>query len=169
MNCLKVMDLFPVKSSSISAVGYDKDESKLGVRFPSGDEYEYYRVPLNVYQEMRAAPSVGVYFNEHVKFKYECSGKIGHTRIELPVKDSKLLVATPCYVALLQTKKMMGAKPSTVTYYLWVACGKPPKEPASKNRETFDKCVALVVEAGGGKFGGQYVERAIELAKARRL
>jgi hypothetical protein len=65
------MERLPVESSLIRSVGYDLDSSILEVEFAEeGRTYEYYDVPLSVYQELMEAESKGSYFNDHVKDVY---------------------------------------------------------------------------------------------------
>jgi len=60
-----------VESSHISDVEWD--EGVMTVTFKDGGTYNYYDVPVGIYQEMVAAPSVGRFFKDNVKgaFEYE--------------------------------------------------------------------------------------------------
>lgn len=60
--------LSPVKSSNISAVGYEN--GTLAVKFSSGTVYHYSDVPANVYAELLAAESIGRYFAANIRNKY---------------------------------------------------------------------------------------------------
>jgi hypothetical protein len=60
----------PVESSLIRSVGYDLDASVLEVELMTGNVYEYYDVPLSVYDELMDAPSKGSYFNEFIRDMY---------------------------------------------------------------------------------------------------
>jgi hypothetical protein len=65
------MERQPVTSSLIRSVGYDLASSILEVEFAdSGRVYEYFDVPLSVYEELISAESIGSYFNEYVKDLY---------------------------------------------------------------------------------------------------
>ena len=64
------MDLVPVSSSNLAAVGYDG--STLTVQFHSGWVYEYYRVPPNVYEGLMSAASMGRYLNVLIRPFYYC-------------------------------------------------------------------------------------------------
>ncbi len=64
------MDMIPVRSSNLSAVGYDDATSTLRIRFNSGGLYDYYNVPSNVYQGLMSASSHGTYFHQHIKDVY---------------------------------------------------------------------------------------------------
>lgn len=61
----------PVESSLIRSVGYDLPSSVLEIEFAAtGRIYEYLDVPLSVYSRLMASPSIGTYFNEHVREMY---------------------------------------------------------------------------------------------------
>lgn len=64
--------LHPVKSSHLDAVGYDEKSKVLRIRFKDGSEWEYYNVLKQVHHRLVNAPSVGVYFNTHIKDNYPC-------------------------------------------------------------------------------------------------
>lgn len=64
------MNRHRVDSSTITAVGYDRDTAVLEIEFTSGDVYEYFLVPLSVYQALVSAPSPGRYFGDHLRDKY---------------------------------------------------------------------------------------------------
>lgn len=64
---------FPLlKSTSnvIRSFDYDSTTQILRVEFNSGSIYQYHDVPEKVYQELKSAPSVGQYFNTHIREKY---------------------------------------------------------------------------------------------------
>lgn len=61
--------LTPVTSSNISAIGYEG--SSLYVWFKSGILYEYPGVPWDTYQALMANESVGRYFHQHIRNKFE--------------------------------------------------------------------------------------------------
>lgn len=54
----------------IQSFDYDKDNRVLRVGFNNGSIYKYHDVPEKVYQELKNAPSVGQYFNTHIREKY---------------------------------------------------------------------------------------------------
>ena len=56
-----------VDSSNLAAVGYDIESAILEVEFQHGGVYQYFGVPLVVYQGLLNAPSKGTYLNEVVK------------------------------------------------------------------------------------------------------
>jgi lysyl-tRNA synthetase class 2 len=64
---------FPLlKSTSnvIKSFDYDQNTQTLRVEFNSGSVYKYHDVPDSVYQALKIAPSVGQYFNTHIREKY---------------------------------------------------------------------------------------------------
>lgn len=66
------MKMLPVESSTISAVGYDRANLTMRIRFGSGDTYEYYHVEPETVTDLIFADSVGSYFAKHVRPKYPC-------------------------------------------------------------------------------------------------
>jgi hypothetical protein len=59
------MEFYP-KSSRIKAIGYDPDEEELHVTFIKGGVYVYYEVPLETYNNLLWAESVGKAFQTEV-------------------------------------------------------------------------------------------------------
>ncbi len=57
-------------SSVIANMHYDNAASTLRVVFISGDVYEYRKVPVTVYNDMKASTSKGVYLNRMIKPNY---------------------------------------------------------------------------------------------------
>jgi hypothetical protein len=64
------MERKQVDSSNISSIGYDENSNTLEVEFHSGAVYQYFDVPLNVYNGMIEADSKGKYFAQHIKGYY---------------------------------------------------------------------------------------------------
>ena len=64
------MDRIPVDSSNISSIGFDEDSSTLEVEFHSGAVYQYFDVPLAVYEGFIEADSKGQYLAQHIKGYY---------------------------------------------------------------------------------------------------
>lgn len=60
-----------VSSSAVRRVDYDEESRELYVTFTDGDKYAYLNVPLDVYDELLDAPSVGAYVNRRIKPHYE--------------------------------------------------------------------------------------------------
>lgn len=59
-----------VSSSNIESVGYDSTSGILEVEFKSGSIYQYFDVPLSIYEGLMSASSVGRYFMSKVKNLY---------------------------------------------------------------------------------------------------
>jgi hypothetical protein len=62
----------PVVSSSIAAAGYDAAREILRLRYIGGATYDYARVPADVFEALRKAPSHGQFVNWHIKPYYAC-------------------------------------------------------------------------------------------------
>ena len=60
-----------VKSSNISAIGYDLRASVLRVRFSSGSTYDYSGVTNDDWLKFAAAESKGAHFAAHIRGKYQ--------------------------------------------------------------------------------------------------
>jgi hypothetical protein len=65
------MELIPVVSSNLSAVGYDPDNQHLYVRFKNGLKYRYLRVPKPLFDALMKAISKGAFFNDKIKDRFE--------------------------------------------------------------------------------------------------
>ena len=70
------MDRHPVQSSTIASVGYDETRSMLEIEFRSGRVYQYFLVPIYVYEGLVTAPSKGTFL-------------IGQIRGKFPYKESR--------------------------------------------------------------------------------
>lgn len=66
------MQMIPVRSSAIRAVGYDAASMRMRILFQQGHTYDFCRVPENVYQALMNAYSKGSYYNDHIKDRYHC-------------------------------------------------------------------------------------------------
>ena len=64
----------PVSSSNLAAVGYDEGTRVMVVKFLNGDVYKYLDVDASVHLNLMEAESVGKFFNENVKGKYNYFG-----------------------------------------------------------------------------------------------
>lgn len=58
------MQMIPVESSNVEAIGYDEGTSTLHVSFQNGSLYEYSRVPPEVFRSFLDAPSKGSFVHE---------------------------------------------------------------------------------------------------------
>lgn len=61
------MNMVPVSSSNLKAVGYEPITQKLQVAFLGGSLYEYSGVPAPVHAGLMAAGSHGTYFDRYIK------------------------------------------------------------------------------------------------------
>ena len=57
-------------SSVISNMIYQPDLEELEIWFASGRRYIYFGVPEPVYRALRDAPSLGAFFNAHIRDRY---------------------------------------------------------------------------------------------------
>jgi len=64
------VDRTSVDSSAIEALGYDGSENLLEVKFRTGRIYQYFMVPNAEYERLRAAESIGAYFNREIRTRY---------------------------------------------------------------------------------------------------
>lgn len=60
-----------IQSSTIASVGYETIKNLLEIEFTSGEVYQYFNVPLEIYGGLVRAKSHGEYFNEFIKEQYE--------------------------------------------------------------------------------------------------
>lgn len=60
-------------SSTIAAVGYDKEVQELVIQFHSGGTYSFPAVPEQKHQELITAPSIGRYFHAHIRGVYSAN------------------------------------------------------------------------------------------------
>ena len=61
------MEMQPVKSSNVKAVGYDEENKTLQVEYKSGGIYQYPGVPPEIYADLLAAESVGRFVSQVVR------------------------------------------------------------------------------------------------------
>ncbi len=66
------MERKPVSSSNIASIGYDENSSTLEIEFLNNSIYQYFDVPLHLYQGLINANSHGQYLAENIKgiFRY---------------------------------------------------------------------------------------------------
>ncbi len=64
------MDRTPVVSSNLKSVGYNANAKILEIEFHNGSVYQYYGVPLNVYEGLMKASSHGKFFHAHIRNAY---------------------------------------------------------------------------------------------------
>ena len=67
------MQMMSVDSSAISAVGYDPVSGRLRIQFTHNGAYcDFCRVPEHIYYGLMSAPSIGAYYNNHIRDHYQC-------------------------------------------------------------------------------------------------
>lgn len=64
------MQLTPVTSSNIDAVGYHEDSRTLHIRFAFGSTYTYRDVAPEEHENLIAAKSIGSHFAKHIRPHY---------------------------------------------------------------------------------------------------
>jgi len=64
--------MLPVNSSMATAVGYDSNEQVLQVEFYNGTVYQYSGVETETWEDLQLADSIGKFFNQEIKGRYEC-------------------------------------------------------------------------------------------------
>jgi KTSC domain len=81
------IEMKPVESSQISAIGYDATTKTLAIKFKGGGStYHYDNVPANLYEDMQKAKSVGSFFYKEIKPKsdlYPYKKQVAETKAEL--------------------------------------------------------------------------------------
>lgn len=60
-----------VESSNLEQIGYDDETETLAIVFHSGSLYHFHGVPRSTFEGLRAAPSVGKFFNAEVRGFYD--------------------------------------------------------------------------------------------------
>ena len=61
----------PVQSTNIHSIGYKADTQTLTIKFRvSGQTYEYYNVPQNLYEGLMASESKGKYINDNIRSQF---------------------------------------------------------------------------------------------------
>jgi hypothetical protein len=66
------INMQPVKSSNIKAIGYDEGSETLQIQFKNGRAYKYKDVPAIIFEALQHADSVGKYYFARVQKCYEC-------------------------------------------------------------------------------------------------
>jgi KTSC domain len=67
------MEMIPVSSTSVAAVGYADDSQTLQIEFLNGTRYQYFDVPEHVFDALIAADSPGGYLAANIKGVYRYS------------------------------------------------------------------------------------------------
>jgi hypothetical protein len=61
------MEMISVSSTSLAAVGYDNETATLYVQFLNGSNFCYQGVPLDAYEGLLSAGSIGNHFHQFIK------------------------------------------------------------------------------------------------------
>lgn len=64
------MDWIPVVSSNLVRIRYDVGTLTLEIEFQGGRVYQYFDVPVHIFEGLESAESCGKYFNEQIKGHY---------------------------------------------------------------------------------------------------
>jgi hypothetical protein len=64
--------MIAVRSSAMSAVGYDPNTRRMKITFAQGHTYDFCGVPQHVYDGLMRSYSKGTYYNDHIKDRYAC-------------------------------------------------------------------------------------------------
>ena len=64
------MELKPIVSTRIKAIGYYDEDSTLVILFTDNKKYEYNNVPKFMYKDLLINKSPGKYFDANIKGKY---------------------------------------------------------------------------------------------------
>jgi hypothetical protein len=66
------MDMIPVASSAIRAVGYDPTTQRMKIAFVEGHTYDFCRVPQHIFEGLLRAGSKGRYYDTYIRDRYHC-------------------------------------------------------------------------------------------------
>ena len=66
------MQMIPVQSSAISAVGFDAFTQRMKIRFLEGGTYTFCGVPAHIFEGFLAASSKGRFYDRHIRGRYQC-------------------------------------------------------------------------------------------------
>jgi len=67
------MDRHFVASSNIASIGYDEATETLEVEFLNGSVYQYYNIPLGLFEQLMHEGSKGRFLNTYIKNAYPYS------------------------------------------------------------------------------------------------
>lgn len=71
--------MLPVSSSMANAVGYIQSEQILQIEFQNGEVYQYSGVEAETWEDLNSTNSLGRFFNQEIKGRYECDRIINET------------------------------------------------------------------------------------------
>ena len=66
------MNWIPLSSSNLSRIRYDENTNTLEIEFQGGRIYQYFDVPVQIFEGLKSASSHGQFFSENIKghFRY---------------------------------------------------------------------------------------------------
>lgn len=65
-----IMERVELQSASLKTAAYQQQGAWLELEFRNGTIYRYFRVPVEIYQELLQAQSKGQYFNQHIRNRF---------------------------------------------------------------------------------------------------
>ncbi|WP_224312183.1 KTSC domain-containing protein [Trichormus variabilis] len=68
----EAIPMLPVSSSMATSVGYDNEEQVLQIEFYNGAVYQYSGIEPETWRDLQSADSIGEFFNQEIKGRYEC-------------------------------------------------------------------------------------------------
>lgn len=66
------MEMISVRSSAISAIGYDPSSQRMKIKFKQGRTYDFCRVPQDIFDGFISASSKGRYYESRIRGRYRC-------------------------------------------------------------------------------------------------
>lgn len=66
------MQMIPVSSSAMNAIGYDPQTRMMKIQFEQNETYDFCGVPQHIFDGLRNARSKGTYYNDHIRDRYQC-------------------------------------------------------------------------------------------------
>jgi hypothetical protein len=66
------MEMIPIRSTAIRAVGYEPTTQRMKIAFVEGHTYDFCRVPEHIFIGLLRSGSKGRYYNDHIKDRYNC-------------------------------------------------------------------------------------------------
>ena len=78
-----------VDSTTLASAGHDAKSAVLELQFRNGVVYQYFSVPLGVYQSLLWAPSKGAYFHHNIRGRYPTNG---YDALDAPRPSRPLLI-----------------------------------------------------------------------------
>jgi len=67
------MHVIAVESTTLATIAYDEARKLLQLEFRSRAIYQYFGVPVAMYQALLGAPSKGSYFNQFIRRRFPYS------------------------------------------------------------------------------------------------